>query len=192
MMLSGFPLNTFISKERVWEVKYFVSYVKWHTDRTSSDGGTEVVRVTARGPCCVRVTRAVLRLCVVWVCGLQLTGRRRRRDGRALCVCMCMCVCMCVCAHVFTLSRVRSRLSVAMAWLESSAFRHSAAPVWKINTHCHHSDMAHLRIILSMYTCRTWETFRFEGLRPVCDSWNYSCVWMSLFFLVGLDIDTIP
>lgn len=45
------------------------------TCRRSADRQTEVLRVTARGLCCVRGT--VLRLCVVWVCGLQL----RRRTG---------------------------------------------------------------------------------------------------------------
>lgn len=52
------------------------------TRGTSADRETEAVRVTARGLSCVRVTRAVLRLCVVWVCGLQLTGREE--DRRAL------------------------------------------------------------------------------------------------------------
>ncbi len=164
----------FLSKHRY----LFVLCVKWHAGPALTERETEVVRVTARGLCCVRVTRPVLRLCVVWVCGLQLTGREE--DGRALwahvCECMCVRACVCVCALMCLLYPVRSRLSVAVAWLERSAFRHSAAPVWKINTHCHHSDMAHLRIILSMYTYGTSEIFRLEGLRLVCDFWNYILV----------------
>ena len=59
----------------------------------SADRETEVVRVTAQGPRCVRVAQAALRLCVVWVCGLQLTALW-------VCVCVCSCVCVCVCSCV--------------------------------------------------------------------------------------------
>lgn len=91
---------------------------------------TEVVGVTARGLRCVRGTRAVLSLCVVWVCGLQLTGWEEDRRALGECVCLYMCVCTLMC-----LLYLESRLSVAMAWLESPAFCHSTVLVWKINTH---------------------------------------------------------
>lgn len=146
-MLSGFPAISY--QKRPSGSTCFLSvflntdifcFVREVTRRTSADRGGQSDSSWA----VLRESDSGCGLCVVWVCGLQLTGREE--DGRALWVCVC--VFMCVRAHVFTLSRVRSRVSVAcMAWQESSSFCHSTVLVWKINTHCHHCDMAHPKII---------------------------------------------
>lgn len=153
---SGFPADNFPqSKEKSLgfhffpfppfspNTHFFVLCVKWRAEPAlaerdgggQSDSSWAVLRESDSG-------------CSQTLCGLGVwSPADGQGGGRESPVSACVCACVCVCAHVFTLSRVRSRLSVAAAWLERSAFRHSAAPVWKINTHCHHSDMAHLRII---------------------------------------------
>lgn len=94
--------------------------------------------MTARGPRCVRVTRAALSLCVVWVCGLQLTGREE--DGRALCVCLLYPESGpgSLCSRGPCRERKRGK--------KSSAFCHSTALLCRINTRCHHSDVPRLKI----------------------------------------------
>lgn len=87
---STFPICVFKN------TRGFYCFVHVLTRRTSADRKAAVVRATATGLCCVRVTQAVSQS----LCGLGVWSAADGQGGEGqiplLCVCMCVCLHVCV------------------------------------------------------------------------------------------------